>query len=240
MERLANRLYQWCDRGRYAQLFDRPTNVAVQGPVTYIDLGQIAAHPDLMPVVVLILSDLIYREATRAPGRERTLVIQDELWSVLADPAAAKLLDDMYRRFRHVGAGILSISQDFQDFQSPEARAILRNATWGFFLQLSNVAETAELAGLNGRQARLLGRLRSRAGEYSEILTIAKLGDRTESGVLVARPTSLEFWLSASYPGERALRQRMIDEDGAVIAGLERLAREQPRGADAWERSENR
>ena len=99
MERLANRLYQWCDRGRYAQLFDRPTNVAVQGPVTYIDLGQVAAHPDLMPVVVLILSDLIYREAMRAPGRERTLVIQDELWSVLADPAAAKLLDDMYRRF---------------------------------------------------------------------------------------------------------------------------------------------
>jgi hypothetical protein len=32
----------------------------------------------------------------------------------------------------------------------------------------------------------------------------------------------------------------MIDEEGGVIEGLERLAREQPRGADAWERSENR
>ena len=61
-----------------------------------------------------------------------------------------------------------------------------------------------------------------------------RLGDRTECGVLVARPTSAEFWVAASNPDERALRERYVREAGGdVLAGLERLAHDHPRGCDA-------
>jgi hypothetical protein len=236
MDSIATRLWHWCDRGRYAQLLDRPTNVTLDGPITYIDIGPITGQPELMPVVVLLLQDLIYRQALRGVGRERLIVVQDELWSVLADPAAARFLDDMYRRFRHVGAAVLSVSQDIRDFQSPEARAILGNAAWWFLLPVVDTNSTVEVAGLNPNQARLLRKLTNRPGEHAEILTVVRLGDRTECGVLVARPTSAEFWVAASNPDERALRERYVrDAGGDVLAGLERLAHDHPRGCDALE-----
>jgi len=234
LESIATRLWQWCEKGRYAQLLDRPTNVSLESSVTYIDLAPITGQPDLMPVVILLLQDFIYRQALRNVGRERLVVIQDELWSVLSDPTAAKFLDDMYRRFRHVGAAVLSVSQDMRDFQSPEARAILGNATWWFLLPVVDPDSTAAIAGLNDNQARLLRKLTNRPGQHAEILAIARLGDRSECGVLVARPTSAEFWVAASNPDERLLREQYIrNAGGDVLAGLERLAREHPRGCEA-------
>jgi conjugal transfer ATP-binding protein TraC len=236
MDSIATRLWQWCERGRYAQLLDRPTNVSLDAPITYIDIGPITGQPDLMPVVVLLLQDLIYRQALRGVGRERLVVVQDELWSVLADPVAARFLDDMYRRFRHVGAAVLSVSQDMRDFESAEARAILGNATWWFLLPVVDPDSTVDIAGLNPNQARLLRKLTNRPGEHAEILALARLGDHMECGVLVARPTSAEFWVAASNPDERALRERYVQETGGdVLAGLERLAREHPRGCEAFE-----
>lgn len=233
MDSIATRLWHWCDRGRYALLLDRPTNVTLDGLMTYIDIGPITSQPELMPVVVLLLQDLIYRQALRGVGRERLIVVQDELWSVLADPTAARFLDDMYRRFRHVGAAVLSVSQDIRDFQSPEARAILGNAAWWFLLPVVDTNSTVEVAGLNPNQARLLRKLTNRPGEHAEILALVRLGDRTECGVLVARPTSAEFWVAASNPDERALRERYVRQaDGDVLAALERLARDHPRGCD--------
>jgi type IV secretory system conjugative DNA transfer VirD4/TraG family protein len=227
MDSIATRLWQWCERGRYAQLLDRPTNVSLDGSITYVDLGPITGQADLMPVVVLLLQDLIYRQALRNVGSERLIVVQDELWSVLADLVAARFLDDMYRRFRHVGAAILSVSQDMRDFQSPEARAILGNATWWFLLPVVDPDSTTEIAGLNPNQARLLRRLTNRPGEHAELLAVLRLGDHTESGVLVAKPTSLEFWVAASNADERALRERYISKAGGnVLPGLETLARQ--------------
>ena len=234
MDRIATRLIQWIERGRYAQLLDRPTTVKIGGPITYVDLGPITGQPDLMPVAILMLNDLIYRQALRRVGKERTIVVQDELWAVLRDPIAAQFLDDMYRRFRHVGASVLSVSQDMRDFSSPEARAILGNSTWWFLLQPTDPRATIEMAQLNDGEAALLASLGSRAGEYSEILVLARLGDHRESGVIQAVPTSLEFWLSASAAHEKALRAEYVADAGDLQRGLRRLAHDHPHGVDAF------
>jgi len=231
MASIATRLFNWIGRGRFAPLLDRPTSVQLDAPVAYIDIGPISTNPDLMAVVVLLLQDLVYRSAMRQVGVQRTIVIQDELWSILADPAAARFLDDLYRRFRHVGASVLSVSQDLRDFQSDQARAILSNSPFWFLLAPGDLGSTIELAGLNERQARLLATLQSRAGEYAEVLALLKFGDHTESGILRVVPTTAEFWLSASYPHEKRLRQTYVREAGTVWAGIQRLARDHPRGA---------
>ena len=211
-------------------LLDRPTSVGLDAPVVYIDLGPISTNPDLMAVVVLLLQDLVYRSAMRQVGVQRTIVIQDELWSILTDPAAAAFLDDLYRRFRHVGASVLSVSQDLRDFQNDRARAILSNSPYWFLLAPGDLASTIELAGLNERQARLLATLQSRAGEFAEVMALLRFGDHTESGILRIVPTAAEFWLSASYPHEKRLRQKYVHEAGTVWAGVQRLARDHPRG----------
>src|SRR5205807_2902316 len=232
MDRIATRLIQWIERGRYAHLLDRPTTVKIGGPITYVDLGPITGQPDLMPVAILILNDLIYRQAMRRIGKERTIVVQDELWAVLKDPVAAQFLDDMYRRFRHVGASVLSVSQDMRDFSSPEARAILGNSTWWFLLQPTDRQATTEIAQLNDGETALLASLGGRAGEYSEILVVARFSDHRESGVIQAAPTSLEFWLSASAGHEKALRAEYVAAAGDLWRGLQCLTRDHPRGVD--------
>jgi len=232
MDRIATRLIQWIERGRYAHLLDRPTTVKIGGPITYVDLGPITGQPDLMPVAILILNDLIYRQAMRRIGKERTIVVQDELWAVLKDPVAAQFLDDMYRRFRHVGASVLSVSQDMRDFSSPEARAILGNSTWWFLLQPTDRQAATEIAQLNDGETALLDSLSGRAGEYSEILVVARFSDHRESGVIQAAPTSLEFWLSASAAHEKALRAEYVAAVGDLWKGLQCLARDHPRGVD--------
>ena len=233
MESIATRLFNWTGRGRYAPLLDRPTSVRFDAQVTYVDIGPVSTNQDLMSVIVLLLNDLVYRSAMRQVGVERTVIIQDELWAVLSDPTAAKFLDDLYRRLRHVGGSVLSVSQDLRDFRSEEARAILSNSPFWFLLSPGDLRSTIELAGLNDRQARLLGSLQSRAGEYAETLALIKLGDHTESGILRLMPTSEEFWLAASYPHEKLLRAKYVQEAGTVWAGIQRLASEHPRGTGA-------
>jgi conjugal transfer ATP-binding protein TraC len=230
MESLATRLFNWVGRGRYAPLLDRPTTAKLDAQVTYIDIGPITGNPDLMAVIVLLLQDLVYRSAMRQVGVERTIVVQDELWSVLADRTAAEFINDLYRRFRQVNAAVLSISQDFQDFRSEEARAILNNAPFWFLFSSGDTASTIEQARLNERQARLLGSLQARAGEHAEMLALIRFGDHNESGVLRITPTPEEFWISASHAHEKLLRQKYVQEAGTVWAGIQRLARDHPRG----------
>jgi conjugal transfer ATP-binding protein TraC len=230
---LATRLWQWVERGRYAQLLDRPTNVSLSSQVTYVDLGGVSEESALMPVIVLLLTDFLYQHARRTVGRERLLVVNDEVWAILRDPQAAVLINDMYRRFRHFGASVLSVSQDIRDFDTPQARAILGNATWWFLLRPTDRESVVRLAGLNDIEARALGSLSGRAGEYSEILAVARFGDHSESGIIEAIPTSLEFWISASGAAEKAMRQEAVARCGGdVWAAIQELARLHPRGGD--------
>ena len=233
MERIGTRLWQWIERGRYAQLLDRPTTVRLEGPITYIDIGPVTEQPDLLPIAILLLNDLVYRQAlSQASAGRRTIVVQDESWSILSNPVAAEFLSDMYRRFRQVDCAVFSMSQDAKDFEHEGVRAILGNATWWIILDATNIDTTREVAKLNDREVALAQSLGGRAGEYSEALVVARLSDHRESGVVQAIPTSLEFWLSASHLHERQLRATYIAQAGDVWGGLRQLARDHPRGAD--------
>ena len=119
-----------------------------------------------------------------------------------------------------------------RDFSSPEARAILGNSTWWFLLQPTDPQATVQIAQLSDGEAALLDSLGSRAGEYSEILVVARLGDHRESGVIQAIPTSLEFWLSASAAQEKALRAEYVAASGDLRRGLRGLTHDHPRGVD--------
>lgn len=228
------RLWQWIQQGQYAQLLDRPTNVDLDARVTYVDLGGVGEDSPLMPVIVLLLNDLIYRRAQRYGGRERLLVVADEVWAILKDPAAAGLVNDMYRRFRKFGASALGISQRLSDFSETEgAQAILGNASWWWLLPPADRDAVIRLAHLSDLETAQLDSLSSRGGEFSEALVLARFGDHTESGVIQVIPTGLEFWLAASGAAEKKLRHEYVDGCGGdVWRAVQELARDHPRGAD--------
>jgi len=84
-QRIAARLYQWVDRGRFAGLVDRPTTVNLNSDWIYIDVAALESNPELMPVMILILTDLIWRHVSRNIGVTRTLVVLDEAYSDFCD-----------------------------------------------------------------------------------------------------------------------------------------------------------
>jgi len=233
MAGIAARLWQWIERGQYAQLLDRPTSVDLDARITYVDLGGVGEDSPLMPIIVLLLNDLIYRRAMRYAGRERLLVVSDEVWAILRDPAAATLINDMYRRFRQFGASAISVSQRLSDFDNEKAQAILGNASWWWLLPPADRDAVIRLARLTDLEVRQLDSLGSRPGEYSEALALARFGDHTESGVIQVIPTSVEFWIAASGTAEKKLRAEYVERCGGdVWRAVQELARDHPRGAD--------
>jgi hypothetical protein len=233
--RTATRLYQWIDRGRFAALVDRPTTVNLESDWVYIDVAALESNPELMPVMILILTDLIWRTVLRDVGQRRTLVVLDEVWALIADPVAGQFVEDLYRRFRTTGSGVVSISQDIRDFQgNPHALAVLANCNTYYLFPTESPAACGEVLRLTPREVDAhLAHLSAASGDHAELLLVQRFQDRSRSGVLVLVPSRDDYWLAASGALERARRQQSVTEHGTLHRALAALVRESPERAGA-------
>jgi hypothetical protein len=231
-QRIATRLYQWVERGRFAGLVDRPTTVSIDSDWIYIDVAALQDNPELMPVMILVLTDMIWRHVNRNIGRRRTLVVLDEVWALVADPVAGPFVEDLYRRFRTTGSGVLAISQDIRDFMdNKHALAVLSNCSTYYLFHTENPGAYGQVLGLNEREVNLnLANLTASTGGFSELMVVRRFPDRTRSGVVVLYPSRWDYWLVGSHAHERALRERYFREYGNMRDALEALVRENPQG----------
>jgi type IV secretory pathway VirB4 component len=228
--RIATRLYQWVDRGRYAELVDRPTTVNLTENWILFDTAPLAQEPELLPVAILIITDLVWRHVSSSAGRP-TLLVLDEVWALLADRIAGDFIQDLYRRLRTTGSGVLSISQDMADFRDSEhAVAILSNAQTYYLTRSADPEFTASLLRLNARQARQLGSMSMAKGVFGELMIVRRLGDRQEAAICAYVPTPQDRWISESDASTRLLRDRYVREYADVMSAIEALARDAPRG----------
>jgi len=229
-QRIASRLYQWVDRGRFAGLVDRATTVNLTQDWIYIDVAALESNPELMPVMILILTDLIWRHVNRDLGTMRTLVVLDEVWALIADPVAGAFVEDLYRRFRTTGSGVLSISQDIRDFRdNNHALAVLANSNAYFLFRTESPAACGEVLRLNPREVEAnLARMSTATGEYAELMRVQRLQNRSASGLLALFPCPSDYWLVASHAQERVLRDQYFSMNTDPLQALEALVRDHP------------
>jgi type IV secretory pathway VirB4 component len=229
-QRIASRLYQWVDRGRFAGLVDRATTVNLTQDWIYIDVAALESNPELMPVMILLLTDLIWRHVNRNLGTMRTLVVLDEVWALIADPVAGAFVEDLYRRFRTTGSGVLSISQDIRDFRdNKHALAVLANSNAYFLFRTESPAACGEVLGLNPREVEAnLARMSTATGEYAELMRVQRLQNRSASGLLALFPSPSDYWLVASHAQERVLRDQYFSTNADPLQALEALVRDHP------------
>lgn len=229
--RIATRLYQWVDRGRYADLVDRPSTVSLQEDWILFDTAPLVQEPELLPVAILLITDLVWRHVSSGVGTRPTLIVLDEVWALLADRIAGDFIQDLYRRLRTTGSGVLSISQDLADFRDSEhAVAILSNAQTYYLTRAADPEYVAQLLHLNARQTRQLATLGLAKGTYGELMVVRRLGDRQESVIGAYVPTPQDRWIAESDASSRLLRDRYVTEYGDVLNAIEALARDLPRG----------
>jgi hypothetical protein len=234
---LATRLQGWTGSSAFGRFLDRPTTIQLDRDLTYFDTEGLQAHPDLLPVAVLLITDLVWRRVQAHPDR-RTLVVFDEVWTLLADATAGPFIEELYRRFRRFGAAVLAISQSPADFaENPHAAGILTNTQYRYLLRVKDPAEAARLLGLGDRQRDVLATLSQEKGRYSEVLALVDFGQGREGGVLVVRPCSMDYWIATTDPAEVHLRDAQVHACGDLWAAVQRLAAERPRGLEAGGRT---
>ena len=117
-ERLAHLLSPFATgSSRFLMGADSQSLLDNEAPVTSFNLKNLAGP--LKPVATSVCSEVVWGLAVTKP-RPRILVV-DECWTVLATPSGAEALITIVKRARKYQLGLMTITQDVQDFLSENA-----------------------------------------------------------------------------------------------------------------------
>jgi len=220
---LALRLQSWTGDTPLGSFVDRPTNVPVaRARVVSYELEGLDAYEGLDVVGTMLIANLIWKRAFEGKKRgeeRRVLVVLDEAWKVFKNRFAASLVEELYRRFRHLGGGIWSITQSLQDFTGESAGRIVQNTTWFFLLRVQGEDEYIQnLFKLPDRAMSVFRTLGGVKGRFSELMVWSVRDDRYEGDVLQLWPTAYDYWLFTSTQEEAAKRRKLAEEVGILEA----------------------
>jgi len=219
---LAERLVPYVHGGTYAGLLDGPTTVRPDALLEVFNFKGLADR--LVPLAMLPLIEYIW--AVIADPTRPTLVVLDEGWSLLNNPASARFVAEATRTGRHHGIITLNLSQMVTDYEGPLGQAVIDNASVSLLLAQSDHAlpQVQSVFHLSADERAMVGRLRTvkqvRAGAFLH----SRRG--ADSGEISLYVTPEEYWLFTSVPAERKLRQAVIQRhSGDVWAAVRALAR---------------
>jgi hypothetical protein len=130
---LAARLHPFVD-GAFNGLFDGPTSTAPGGHLTVFCLREL---PDeVKPVATLLTLDAIWATVSDPTLRRPRLVVVDEAWLLMRQPAGAAFLARLAKSARKYWAGLTVATQDTADLLGSDlGRAVVTNAATQILLR---------------------------------------------------------------------------------------------------------
>ena len=164
-----------------------------------------------------VLAYLFHRIEARLDGRP-TLVIVDEGWLALDDPAFAAQLREWLKTLRKKNASVVFATQSLADIKdSAIAPAIIESCPTRVFLPNARALEPQIAAiyagfGLNARQVEILARATPKRDYYCQ----SPVGDRLFD--LGLGEVALAFAAAASKSDQAAIAQLSQDASGDVFA----------------------
>ncbi|NGZ66618.1 type IV secretion system protein TraC [Vibrio aestuarianus subsp. cardii] len=209
--------------GQFGKYFNKPHNVQFNGNFNVLELDGLSDTPRLQAVVLFMLmvqiSDSMYREFKQDRGVKR-LVIIDEAWDLLGNSKAVEqFMEKGFRRFRKYGGAGIIVTQSIMDLQKSAAgKAIAENAANSLILRQKTAtithAEKEDLMSLPQAGYRLLKKVTTEAGHYSEIFfnTNAGMG----IGRLIVDPMRVLMYSTRAQDNEKIdayMKQGMMLSD---------------------------
>lgn len=153
----------------------------------------------------------------------------DECWQLLKESQGTDLVEVFYRTARKLNAGVLSISQNPEDFlEAKIAGVMVNNSPVKYILRLKKGHEKLASFGLNENEIQASRELEVKPGLYSEVFI--KFDD--QGVVAKIEPSPLEYWVATTDPADLAEETRLHTASPAMkeIEVLEALARQFPHG----------
>ena len=109
---LAHRLERWAT-GSLAPLFSADKPLPMDRPLLVIGFDAIS-EPEVRAVAQLAALSVLWDAVRR--DKERKLVVVDEAWKVMRQPAGAEFVEELARSARHYHAGLQLSTQDIAEF----------------------------------------------------------------------------------------------------------------------------
>ncbi len=232
---LADRLAPYVGDGTYAALLDGPTTVR---PDALAEVFNFKGLPDrLAPLAMTALLEYIW--ALIAEPTRPLLLILDEGWGLLDQPASAPFVAEVTRTGRHHGLVTLNMSQFVADYDGPLGRAVIENAAVSLLLTQHDrtLPRVQEVFGLSDDELALVARARTVKGVGAGAYLHARQG--ADPGAVQLYVTPEEYWLFTSYPPERELRRAAVARHGGdVWAAVRELAALSPAEREALRRGD--
>jgi TraG P-loop domain len=185
--------------GTHRRLFDGPTTTRPAGHLVVFSLREL---PDELKATGMLLAlDAAWRTVSNPHLRRRRLVVVDEAWQLMRDPAAAGDLYRFAKSARKHWCALTTVTQDPADvLQSPLGQAIVQNAATQ--LLLGQAAQAMEV---------LTRAFHLSQGEQDHLLSAQPGG-----GLLLAGPHRVALRSLAS-----TTEHRLVTTDPAELAALD-------------------
>ena len=181
--------------GQYSNVFGINNLDLINCPFIVFELYEIKDYPDILPIVVLIIIEIIMEKFRRLVGINKVIIL-DEAWSMLKGHMITNYIGYMFRTCRkHSGAtGIITQSVS-EIAESPIGSALKSNTSTYFILDHSkNTTELPELQktlGFTDNDIKILRTIEN-TSDYKEVLI--KLNNTSKIyRVEVAEPSRLLY-----------------------------------------------
>lgn len=133
---LADRIEKFV-KGSFRGIFDQPTNINIRNPLTVFSVKDL--EESLRPIAMFIILDFIWTRIRRE--LKKRILIVDEAWHMMRYPDTAQFLYSIAKRSRKYYLGLITITQDVEDFLSKDiGRAIVTNSALRLLMKQSPAA----------------------------------------------------------------------------------------------------
>ncbi|HEU5484947.1 MAG TPA: DUF87 domain-containing protein, partial [Microlunatus sp.] len=135
---LAARLHPYVT-GAFSGLFSGPTSTRPEGHLVVFSLRDLA--DELKPIGTLLTLDAVWRQVSNPAIRKPRLVVVDEAWLLMKQPAGAEFLFRMAKASRKQWAGLTVATQDTADLLGSDlGKAVVANAATQILLRQASQA----------------------------------------------------------------------------------------------------
>ncbi len=214
-------------QGEYGKILNRKGRFDFNARFTVFDLRKIARYPELQEILLFIIPFALKRKFENINIKK--ILVLDECWQLLKEAQGTELVEVFYRTARKLNAGVLSISQNPEDFLDAKiAGVMVNNSAIKYILRLKKGHEKLACFGLNENEIQAAREIEVKPGFYSEVFI--KFDDR--SVIAKVEPSPLEYWIATTDPVDLAVetKQRARNPEKSDLELFEALAREFPNG----------
>jgi type IV secretory pathway VirB4 component len=216
---LAARLHPYT-QGAFSGLFTGPTSTRPEGHLVVFSLRDLA--DELKPIGTLLTLDAVWRQVSNPAIRRPRLVVVDEAWLLMKEPAGAEFLFRMAKASRKHWAGLTVATQDTADvLGSNLGKAVVSNAATQILLRqasqaIDDITRTFDLS-LGERQFLLSAdRGQGLLSTGTQRVAFQSIASPTEHSLVTSNPAELAEYSDDSSKIDNSFVELGADDDPEI------------------------